>query len=684
MNEQEIRKWYHIFKNDSELVEIRVVESRPRKRIWSGYFTDIESLLSGIRPFDHANVYFTLNAINEACKSKPQANRMLDGVTTTSGNDIIGRDWALIDIDVQRPTDTNSSDEELQMAKDVANHVYKFLRDQGFNLPVVCMSGNGVHLLLKMSMANTKENTEIMKNFLLVLDMFFSTDKVHIDTQTFDPNRICKLYGCYSRKGSNTPERPQRLSTIVRVPDEVKATPNEFFAKVAAMLPQQEKPSSFNGYSSERFDLDGFLREHGIEVDSRQRFSGGEKIVLKACPFNDAHRAPDAALFVMDSGAIGFKCLHASCSQYTFRDFRLHFDPNAYDRKDYESYRAKRDYYSRSEPRQVEIVAENKDIGRKWNTMNDIKFKDPREFTYIPMGIEKLDAKIMGLALGDVSVISGRSGSGKSSLLNFILLNMIQRGYHTAVWSGELQDFRFMSWLDQCAAGRNYVKKMERFENIYYAPQDVCKKINSWIGDKLLLYNNNYGNKWAQLFSDMKEAVTEKGVQVIVVDNLMALSLETYSGEKNEKQTQFITDLKSFAKQQNIHILLVCHPRKETGNQLLRMESISGTADLTNLCDNLFLVHRVGRDFEKRANEFFGREEVQDLLQYDTVVEVAKNRSNGVTDYLVGLYFEIESRRFMNYPAEYIVYGWQDPEPPSVIQDSIMPDLSFVEDMPEF
>ena len=45
---------------------------------------------------------------------------------------------------------------------------------------------------------------------------------------------------------------------------------------------------------------------------------------------------------------------------------------------------------------------------------------------------------------------------------------------------------------------------------------------------------------------------------------------------------------------------------------------------------------------------------------YDNIVELCKNRSFGVVDFLVGMYFEPETRRFKNYQAETIHYGWED------------------------
>ena len=227
-----------------------------------------------------------------------------------------------------------------------------------------------------------------------------------------------------------------------------------------------------------------------------------------------------------------------------------------------------------------------------------------------------------------------------------------------ARWSGEMQDWRFQGWINQIAAGKAYVKKKQGYDNFYYTPSQYCDKISEWLDGKLYLYNNSYGSRWEQLFNDIKEIVEEKGVNLVVLDNLAALCIDSYEGEKYSKQTKFILDVKEYAKAKNIHILLVAHPRKQ--NDLLRKESISGTADLTNIADNLFLIHRTGKDFERRGGEFFGEEKTQQYMEYGSVLEVAKNRQFGVVDHLVGMYYEPESRRLKNSIAEHIVYGWEE------------------------
>ena len=679
MNEITIRQWYDTFKSGEELVEVRIVDNA-YKRTYSGYFTDVNTLLNEIRKYDNCNIYFTLNAINPSCYDREQHDRIVTKPkSTTSDNDIVGRDWILIDIDTKKPSDTNSTDEEKEMAKEVVNNVFKFLRDEGFEKPVVCDSGNGFHLLYKIAMKNSNENTTICKEFLQVLDMLFSNPNVEIDCTTHNASRVCKLYGTFSRKGSNTKKRPQRESKILRIPDEIKITPNEYFAKVAAMLPKPEQPSKSNYYSNEKFDLEAFLNKHHIAVRNIVRTSSFTKYILDECPFNSSHRAPDSAIFEMSNGGLGFKCLHSSCSQYTWKDFRLKFEPDAYDHKEYQRHEHKMQYYSQQKKEPFVPKKEDSAKGKKWLAMTDVQYVDMSKMASIPTGYKELDKKIIGLLLGDVTVLSGGSGAGKSSWIDCVALNAIQRGYKVGIWSGELQDFRFQSWINQIAAGKNYVCKREGFENYYYAPKNISNQISNWLEGKLFLYNNNYGSKWQQLFADVKELVDKEGVQLIVLDNLMALQIDNYEGDKYTQQTKFINDLKEYAKAKNVHVLLVCHPRKE--GIFLRKESISGTADLTNLADSVFIIHRIGKDFEQRAGEFFGKDKVLPYLKYNSVIEVCKNRSMGVIDLLVGMYYEVESRRLKNEISENIVYGWQEQPAQLTFEPTPESDVSDLQDI---
>lgn len=662
MNEYTIRLWYDIFKDNNELVEIRILDPTT-KRSYSGYFTDVETILRAIKPYEHCNIYFTLNVINQACYSREQRDRISTRPkSTTSDNDIVARKWCLIDIDCEKPADTNSTDEEKESAKAVVNNVYKFLHDEGFEQPVICDSANGYHLLFRQAMLSNAQNTETMKKFLQVLDLYFSTEKVKIDCTTFNASRICKLYGVYSRKGSNTKERPQRESKILRVPKEVKATPNEYFEKIANYFPKQEKRDRSNFYGTVSFDLDKFIEKYNIKVRNIVTTNEYTKYVLEQCPFNPSHSAPDSAVFKMRDGSFGFKCLHNSCKQYTFRDFRQHFDPNAYE-KEYqqENHRTFRPHNRFSHNEEVKDQTNDDKKGNIWQTMSEIDDEDRSQIVSIPSGILQYDKECCGFDKPSLSVWSGNNGSAKSTLLNQIALNAVDKGFKVAIYSGELRGKRLKRWLILQASGKKFNKKSMYNDYDYYTPSVVKERIVSWLDDKLYNYNTKYSHDIEIVCNEIEKIVIEKKIDMVIADNLSSLDIDSFDGGINEQQKSSVKMFLRLANKLEIAMHLVVHPKKSEG--FLRKNDVSGAKTITDLADNVFFCHRWNQDTQNAAQEFMPTATFNELSRSGAtnIVEVIKQREFGEAEgHIYKLFYESESKRLKNDIAETIAYGWEE------------------------
>ena len=657
MNEFTLRQWYDVFKDNNELVEIRILDPET-KRSYSGYFTDIETILKEIKRYERCNIYFTLNVIDPACYSREQHDKISTRPkSTTSDSEILARKWCLIDIDVEKPSDTNSTDEEKELAKQVVNNVYKYLRDEGFERPIVCDSSNGFHLLYKQAMVSNAKNTETMKSFLKVLDMYFSTDKVKIDCSTFNPSRISKLYGVISRKGFDTKDRPQRESKILKVPKEVKVTPNEYFEKVASYLPVPEKRDRSNNYGVGTFDLDDFLAKHNIAVRNVVESRDFTKYVLEECPFSSAHKAPDSAVFKMRDGSFGFKCLHNSCSHYTFKDFRSHYDPTAYERKYDDPHRTFRPYKRDKLP--VELQTKSDDKGNIWQTLNEIEDEDRSKIVSIPSGITQYDKECCGFDKPSLNVWSGNNGSAKSTLLNQIAINAVHRGFKVAIYSGELRGRKLKRWLLLQASGKTYNKKSSYNDYDYYTPNGIKDKIVAWMGGKLFNYNTRYSHNIEQVCLEVEKLVKEQQIDMLIMDNLSCLDIEELDRGVNEQQKAAIKMLLRLTEKLEIATHLVVHPKKSEG--YLRKNDVSGAKTLTDLADGVFFVHRWNQDTQKAAKEFMTDFTFNDLCSSGTtnIVEVIKQREFGEAEgHIYKLYYEPESRRLKNSVAEHIIYGW--------------------------
>lgn len=662
---EQIYRWWNVFQQDgAKLCEVRMLAGN---QTYSGYFKSIDNLVSELKRYEaipNIQVYFVLNSINEACYTREQCERMVaKAKSTTSDSDIVHRDWIMLDFDPKRPAGVSSSNEELMRAKDVAMKVYNFLRESGFDSMVTALSGNGCHILIPVSMTVSHDSTDLVVRFLNAISMMFETEYVEVDKKVFNPSRICKLYGTEARKGSsNSTDRPWRMSMIKQYPETIKPNDTSYVTKIARMFPTEQRPSRENNYGTEKFDVEEFFAKHGIAY--RKTTTGlGTRYILKECPFDSNHKDPDSMVFQHAGGALAFTCFHNSCTHYTWKDFRLHYEPNAYDRKDYNEYRAKRTYYEKYQDKTV-LKDENVQDGKKWLDWNDIQDTNDDDLVAIKSGIYQLDKYIKGFVLGELSIVCGLNGSGKSTLLNTFALNAIQRNYPVAIFSGELKSSRLKQWIAQVAAGKQYVTKVPNIEKAYNVNSDVMPLIGNWINGKIKFYNHiSYGNLSEQLTSDIETVIQNSGVKLVFIDNLMAINIDGEGSSENKGQKNFVIKLSKMAKQYDVHFMLVVHPRKENGLTFLRKESVKGAGDITDAADNLFLCHLVGRDFEKRAGEFLGKELVTQLSLYDNVIEISKNRDYGYTDKFVGLYFEQESRRYKNSMAEQIHYDWENGMP---------------------
>ena len=676
----EAYKWWDVLRDGNQLTEIRLLSNDGRTA--SGIFDNIDEIVKAIAPYTNDwNAYYTINRLPDDVRGLPQYNKIIvRPKQTCNDNMMVARDYVCIDLDSRRLSGTNATDEQVEFTKKKANEVYQYLVNVGFNPPTVVFSSNGVHMYLRCAMLNNEKNTALVKRFLQALSMMFTDEHTDVDEKVFNCARIMRLPSTYSCKGNTSDaSRPQRLCKFVKI-NENKVNDIAYFEKIAALYPEDVKPSRENNYSTEKFDLESFLDKHGIKVTKIEQVAGGKKYVLDHCVFNESHRGKDAVIFQRDSGAISYVCLHNSCSHYTWHDVRLMFEPDAYDRKDYKEFQAKQRRYSPNvEPFVPQEECEEK--GKKWLQMSEIKKVNIEDLLCIPTGYDQLDNKIVGLFAGELTILSGANSSGKTSWLDCLALNAVHKGFKVGVWSGEMQDWRFQNWIMQIAAGKTYSKRKIGFDNLYYVPSQYTEKIASWLNDKLFLYNNNYGNNFKQIFSDIRDLVEREKVQMVIIDNLAALDIDSYDGEKYSKQTKFIIELKEYAKAKNIHIIVVCHPRKQI--TFLRKDSISGTADLTNIADNVFILHRVGKDFEDRASEFLGSAKALELCSFSNIIEVAKNRQFGVVDYFVGLFYEPESRRLKNSVAEHIIYGWEEVGVQSEIEYSETPSSTTLSTLSE-
>lgn len=283
------------------------------------------------------------------------------------------------------------------------------------------------------------------------------------------------------------------------------------------------------------------------------------------------------------------------------------------------------------------------DINERLTPFNKIKRKDKNEYTYVKSGYSNLDNLIGGFILGQCSVWSGHSGNGKSSFLNQQMIEYTRQGYKTMIFSGELPDYSIKNTLYNIIAGKRYLTPSSR--NYYYLADNSLKTIiDSYIGNSIYVYKNSSGVNPNYIIDTIRLAKNQLGVQMFILDNLMTMDLSVYDRDEYKAQTKFIISLENLSKELQVHIHVVMHPRKAIG--YIRKSDISGSSNLTNAADNIFIVHRNGLDFRKGYKEY-NPIVSEDFFQYDNYIDIIKNREEGVQEKVIGFYFIPESKQIV-------------------------------------
>ncbi|MDQ3197044.1 MAG: DUF3631 domain-containing protein [Pseudomonadota bacterium] len=361
--------------NPDDVIELRALSTRGRKRTDSGYFDGEHRsrLVTEAVRLNRLGIacYVPMNQIDPRLLGR-YANRIEPNATaTTTDADVLRRRWFLIDFDPARPKDTSATDAQLEVAKVKAREVYAYLKDLGWPEPVSALSGNGMHLLYPLDLPNDDASRELVKAGLKALAAQFDDSAIKLDQSVFNASRVTKLYGSVSCKGDHTPLAPHRLSRILKAPERkviVTAEQLRALAPATPTLRTQRAPGTTGAYPA--FDLDGFLSRLGIGY-KQDVHEGSDRYRLETCPFNPEHVNGEAAIFRNSQGALGFKCQHSSCSDKSWQSVRELIDGPKNDRAGRPTANAKKEA-GRAAPDRSEKKQEAKPKGG-----SDVEFVDP-------------------------------------------------------------------------------------------------------------------------------------------------------------------------------------------------------------------------------------------------------------------------------------------------------------------
>lgn len=284
--------------------------------------------------------------------------------------------------------------------------------------------------------------------------------------------------------------------------------------------------------------------------------------------------------------------------------------------------------------------------------LSDVEPTEYEDVDGVTTGLKAIDDELMRLFFGTLTIVSGQPGSGKSSLLTQLACNSLNNDISTWLFSGELPNGVEKSWFNYIFAGpRNIMDAISRRGNPYKKiSTTTLAEINKTYKGRWHIYRDDYDNTLDKLIASMTDTVRKYGARCLILDNFMCIDTET-SEEELRSQTDTIKKLIEFAKKYQVAVILVCHPRKMDAGTNVGIYDIAGTSNIVNLAHRTIGLRRVTDAERENAAKY--SEKRRQLLKYDVIVTVVKDRMFGRQNIDVGLYYDPASRRFFSDMDEY-------------------------------
>lgn len=271
-------------------------------------------------------------------------------------------------------------------------------------------------------------------------------------------------------------------------------------------------------------------------------------------------------------------------------------------------------------------------------------------------GIPELDRETGGLRYGELSVLVGCSGHGKSTLAEQIILSAVSQDIKTCVFSGEHNQAMTNTRLFGQAAGKAHVEIVEQADTgkefAVVRDEFLKARIKATLAEYTDFIDCNEG---ILPFSDILRCFrthARQGYRFFVVDNMMVLTIG--AGDKEyAQQADFIYALLRFAAEFNVHVLVAAHPKKSDA-EIRSLNDIFGSSKVANWAHDVWAIHKLSAADQKAYSAETGK-----VFCPDAKVKVLKSRV-APTDTAVFLDFDSVGRRFYSNGA-YPQFYWECP-----------------------
>lgn len=218
-------------------------------------------------------------------------------------------------------------------------------------------------------------------------------------------------------------------------------------------------------------------------------------------------------------------------------------------------------------------------------------------------GSKAINRMIGGLRVGELTIWSGRGGSGKSTVLNQMALTVAEQGNRVLIYSPELTDTQYKNWTTRQMIPKDHTGFLEKVydqieeEYKFFVKKNLSDKMSIWLDKYFNYISSGVKLNDKELLKIIIKDIKKYNSKFIIIDNLMKINFENTT-DIYESQKVFVSELSEISKRFNVCINLVAHPKKHDPYNPDQYD-IAGTSNMPNLVDNIYYFIQIGEnDYE--------------------------------------------------------------------------------------
>lgn len=282
--------------------------------------------------------------------------------------------------------------------------------------------------------------------------------------------------------------------------------------------------------------------------------------------------------------------------------------------------------------------------------LDDYKYMDTTK-NRVLSGIRELDYNTKGFEMGCITIWTGFTNAGKTTVMTMLAKNTIEQGERIFFFNGEQtkEDFKNNLYI-QSSQTKDLIHKQFKNSCVYdtFVKPEKAVLLEKIYGNKIFIYNNEAKRNIDTLLKAMEEIRQKEKIKVFFLDNFMQIDMS--KDNVFQEQTRIMEKLRTFAINRKVHIHLVAHPRKiERFQTRLTLYDIAGSSNIVNKAYNIISIMRVdslekdSKDYERLEKELL--KENYNIKNVDTVLEILKTK--GERCGLVGLRYLPETKTYI-------------------------------------